>query len=112
MYAIVDIAGQQFRVSKNEKLLVPKIPGDANQEVQLDKVLLIGDKGKITIGQPLIDGAVVKAKILGPERGKKIIVYKKKRRKGYEVKRGHRQDFTSIMIKSIQTKSASKKEDN
>jgi large subunit ribosomal protein L21 len=110
MYAIVDIAGQQFRVIKDQKLLVPKIPGKENEEVLLDKVLLVADKGKVTVGQPVIEGASVKAKILGFERGKKIMVYKKKRRKGYEVKRGHRQDFTSIMIKSIKAKASSKEE--
>jgi large subunit ribosomal protein L21 len=112
MYAIVDIAGQQFKVSKDDRVLVPKISGSPNDEVQLDKVLLIGDKGKVTVGQPLIDGAVVKAKIVGPERAKKVIVYKKKRRKGYEVKRGHRQQLTSIVIKSIKAKGASSKEEN
>ncbi|HEX9654013.1 MAG TPA: 50S ribosomal protein L21 [bacterium] len=113
MYAIVDIAGQQFKVSKDAKLLVPKIAGEVNQEVQFDKVLLVADKGKVTVGTPLIDGAVVKAKILGYERGEKILVYKKKRRKGYEVKRGHRQDLTAITIKSIKAKgSTSTKEEN
>ncbi len=110
MYAIVDIAGQQFRVSKDQKLLVPKIQGKENDEVQLDKVLLLADKGKVTVGMPVIEGASVKAKILGFERGKKILVYKKKRRKGYEVKNGHRQDLTSIMIKSIKAKSSAKEE--
>lgn len=110
MYAIVDIAGQQFRVSKDQRLLVPKIQGKENDEVNLDKVLLLADKGKVTIGQPLIEGASVKAKILGFERGKKILVYKKKRRKGYEVKNGHRQDFTAIKIQGIKGKSSAKEE--
>ncbi len=110
MYAIVDIAGQQFKVIKDQKLVVPKIQGKENEEVLLDKVLLVADKGKVTVGQPIIEGASVKAKILGFERGKKIMVYKKKRRKGYEVKRGHRQDFTSIMIKSIKAKASAKEE--
>lgn len=101
MYAIVDIAGKQFKVSKNDSILAPKIDGEVGKTVQLDKVLLISDKGKVSIGQPVIDGANVKAKVLGFERGKKVIVFRKKRRKGFRVRRGHRQDFTRLEIQGI-----------
>jgi large subunit ribosomal protein L21 len=104
MYAIVDIAGQQFKVSKDDKILVPKVEGQVDEKVEFNNVLLISDKGKVAVGKPFLEGAKVKAKILGFERGKKIVVYKKKRRKGYEVKRGHRQNFTSIKIEGISKK--------
>lgn len=108
MYAVVDIAGQQFKVSKNDKILAPKIDGKEGDKVQLDKVLLISDKGNVTVGQPIIDGACVDAKILGFERGDKVIVFKKKRRKGYKVKKGHRQDYTALMIENIVVKKQAK----
>jgi large subunit ribosomal protein L21 len=104
MYAIVDIAGEQFKISKNDTILAPKIEGEIGKKIQLDNVLLLSDKGKITVGQPVVEGAKVKATILGFEKGKKVIVFKKKRRKGYKVKRGHRQDFTKLMIESISAK--------
>ena len=101
MYAIVDIAGKQFKVSKNDNILVPKVAGEVGKSVEFDKVLLVSDKGKVSVGQPTLKGAMVKAKILSFERGKKVIVYKKKRRKGFEVKKGHRQDYTKLEIQSI-----------
>ncbi|NIR51827.1 50S ribosomal protein L21 [candidate division KSB1 bacterium] len=104
MYAIVDIGGKQFKVSKNDKIVAPKIVGKAGKDVDLDRVLLISDKGKVTVGKPVVKGASVKAKILVFERGRKVTVFKKKRRKGYQIKKGHRQDYTSLMIKSIKPK--------
>lgn len=104
MYAIVDIAGKQFKVSKNDTIITPRIEGEIGNKIQLDKVLLLSDKGKITVGQPIIEGTKVKAKILGFEKGKKVVVFKKKLRKGYKVKKGHRQDFTKLMIESISIK--------
>lgn len=104
MYAIVDIAGKQFKVSKDDMILAPKIPGEIGKKVQFDKVLLLSDKGEIKVGQPVIKGATVNAKIMALERGKKVIVFKKKRRKGYKVKKGHRQDYTALKITSISTK--------
>jgi large subunit ribosomal protein L21 len=104
MYAIVDIKGNQFKVAKDEELLLPKIAGDVGKSVEFEQVLLVSNKGKVSVGQPFIEGAKVKAEILGAARGKKVVVFKKKRRKGYEVKRGHRQDFTSVKIKSISAK--------
>ncbi|MFQ5823630.1 MAG: 50S ribosomal protein L21 [bacterium] len=104
MYAIVDVEGEQFKVSKNDKILAPKIQGEVGKNVEFNRVLLLSDKGKITVGQPIIEGARVKAKIMGFGRSKKVIVFKKKRRKGYKVKKGHRQDYTELMIKSISSK--------
>ena len=101
MYAIIDIAGKQFKVSKNDNILVPKVTGEVGKSVEFDKVLLVSDQGKVSVGQPTLKGATVKAKILSFERGEKVIVYKKKRRKGFEVKKGHRQDYTKLEIQSI-----------
>lgn len=110
MYAIVDIAGRQFRVSKGDTISVPKLDGDVGKSVVFDRVLLVSDKGKLTVGQPVVEGMTVKAKIEGFGRGRKITVFKKKRRKGYQVKRGHRQDYTNIVIQSISKASKPKKQ--
>ena len=100
MYAIVEMAGQQFKVAKDQKVFVHRLPGTAGDKVTFDKVLLLDD-GKVTIGAPAIAGAAVTAKILGHLKGDKVIVFKKKRRKGYRKKNGHRQAFTEIQIESI-----------
>jgi large subunit ribosomal protein L21 len=101
MYAIVDIAGQQFRVEKDQKVFVHKLEGEAGSKVDLDKVLLIGDNDKVNVGSPVIDGAMVHATIIDHQKGDKVIVFKKKRKKGYRVKKGHRQSFTQILIEDI-----------
>ena len=101
MYAIVNIAGSQFKVSRDESLSVPKLFGEVGENVEFKDVLLVSNDGEVSVGQPYLDGASVEAEILGFEKGEKITVFKKKRRKGYQVTRGHRQDFTSIKIKSI-----------
>jgi len=111
MYAVVDIAGQQFKVTKDQNLLVPKITGEVGKSVEFDKVLLISNKGKISVGQPEIKGAKVKAQVLAFERGDKVMVFKKKRRKGYRVRRGHRQDYTRVLVQSISTGSTKKKKE-
>ncbi|MFQ5674721.1 MAG: 50S ribosomal protein L21 [bacterium] len=108
MYAIVDIAGKQYKVSKKDNILAPKIEGEIGKNIELQKVLLISEKGQVSVGQPTIKGASVKAKILGFEHGKKVTVFKKKRRKGYQVTRGHRQDYTQLEIQSISAASKSK----
>ena len=100
MYAIVEIAGQQFKVAKDQKVFVHRLPGNAGDNVSFDKVLLLDD-GKVTIGAPAIKGAGVTAKILQHLKGDKVIVFKKKRRKGYRVKNGHRQYLTEIQIEAI-----------
>ena len=107
MYAIVEIAGQQFKVAKDQKVFVHRLQGEEGSNVSFDNVLLLDD-GKVTIGAPAIEGAAVTAKILSHLKGDKVIVFKKKRRKGYRVKNGHRQSFTQIQIESIVTKGAKK----
>ncbi len=101
MYAIVEIAGQQFKVSKDRKLFVHRLPQEEGASVVFDKVLLIDNDGQVSIGAPAIEGAAVKAKILLHLKGDKIIVFKKKRRKGYRVKRGHRQLLSQILVEDI-----------
>lgn len=101
MYAIVDIAGQQFKVEKDQKIFVNLLEGEEGAEINFDKVLLIDNEGTITVGKPQVENAMVKAKILGHVKGDKVIVFKKKRRKGYKVKNGHRQNYTQIQIAEI-----------
>src|SRR5690606_18778060 len=101
MYAIVEIAGQQFKVEKDQKVFVHRLPEDEGKQVAFDNVLLIGDGDKITVGAPAIDGAQVGAKVLKHLKGDKVIVFKKKRRKGYRVKNGHRQALSEILLESI-----------
>lgn len=101
MNAIVEIAGQQFKVTKGQELFVHRLEGSEGDKVQFDKVLLTDVGGKITVGKPLVSGTTVIAKIISHLKGDKVIVFKKKRRKGYKVKNGHRQSFTKIAIESI-----------
>ena len=114
MYAIVEIAGQQFKVAKDQKVYVHRLKQDEGKKVTFDQVLLIGDGNNVTVGAPAIDGAAVEAKIVKHLKGDKVIVFKKKRRKGYRVKNGHRQYLTELVIEGIVAKgakkSASKKE--
>ena len=101
MYAIVEIAGQQFKVEKDQQLFVHRLQDKEGSKVSFDKVLLIDNKGKVNVGAPVIKGAAVSAKVIEHLKGDKVIVFKKKRRKGYKVKNGHRQFFTKIQIESI-----------
>ena len=101
MYAIVEIAGQQFKVAKDQKVYVHRLQGEEGSKVTFDNVFLLNDNGTISIGAPAIKGAAVTAKILGHLKGDKVIVFKKKRRKGYIKKNGHRQALTEIQIESI-----------
>lgn len=101
MYAIVDIAGQQFKVEKDQKIFVHRLDAKEGSKISFDKVLLTDDKGKINIGKPILEGVSVSAKILEHLKGDKVTVFKKKRRKGYKVKNGHRQYLTKIEIDSI-----------
>lgn len=101
MYAIVDIAGHQYKVQKDQQVYVNRLEGKEGDKVQFDQVLLIDNDGSITVGAPAIPGAAVTAKIKEHLRGDTVIVFKKKRRKGYRKKNGHRQHITSIQIDSI-----------
>jgi large subunit ribosomal protein L21 len=101
MYAIVEIAGQQFKVSKDLKVYVHRLTNEEGSKVVFDKVLLLDDNGTITLGAPAIEGASVEAKVLQHLKGDKVIVFKKKRRKGYKKRNGHRQYLTQIVIETI-----------
>ncbi len=104
MYAIVDIAGKQFKVEKDQYIYTPRMEGEVGASVKLDRVLLIDNKGKIDVGAPVLASASVSGKILEHVKGDKVIVFKKKRRKGYAVKNGHRQQYTKILIDNISGK--------
>ena len=108
MYAIVEIAGQQFKVEKDQQIFVHQLEGKAGDKLEFSNVLLIDDGGKIAVGAPAVEGAKVTAKIVEHAKGDKVIVFKKKRRKGYAVKNGHRQRFTKIAIDGITAKGAKK----
>ena len=101
MYAIVNIAGKQFKVTKDQYVYAPKLQGEAGASVEFDQVLLAEDNGSVSIGAPLLSGAKVSGKILDHVKGDKVIVFKKKRRKGYQKLNGHRQSFTKVKIESI-----------
>lgn len=101
MYAIVDISGKQFKVTQDQSVFVPKLEGEAGASVSFDQVLLVDNDGKVDIGTPQVKGAKVSGKILEHVKGDKVLVFKKKRRKGYRNLNGHRQDFTRIQIEKI-----------
>ena len=109
MYAIVDVAGQQFKVEEGKKIFVHRLSQDQGETVELDQVLLIDLDGKVIVGEPIINGAMVTAKVIEHMRGDKVKVFKKKRRKGYQKLSGHRQDLTQLEIESISEKGVSKK---
>ncbi|HCO12335.1 MAG TPA: 50S ribosomal protein L21 [Desulfonauticus sp.] len=101
MFAIVETGGKQYRVQEGLQIKVEKLEVEPAQEITLDKVLVLGEGGEVKIGTPYVEGAKVVCEVLGHGRGKKIIVFKKKRRKGYRKKQGHRQWFTALKIKEI-----------
>ena len=108
MYAIVEMAGQQFKVAKDQKVYVHRLQTEEGKKVTFDKVLLLDDNGNVTVGAPVIEGAAVEAKVVKHLKGDKVIVFKKKRRKGYRKKNGHRQSLTEILVESIVAKGAKK----
>ena len=101
MISIVEQGGFQFKVSEGDTITVPLIEGEAGKEITLDRVLLVGEGEEVKIGAPVVEGAEVKAKIIDHGKDKKILVMKKKRRKDYKKKNGHRQDYTQLQITSI-----------
>jgi large subunit ribosomal protein L21 len=109
MYAIVEIAGQQFKVEKNDEIFVHRLEGEPGTKIEFDQVLLLDNDGKITVGKPLVDGSHIKGTIVDHVRGDKVVVFKKKRRKGYQKESGHRQDFSKVLIENISVKSKAKK---
>ena len=111
MNAIVEISGKQFKVEKDSKLFVHRLEGKEGSKVTFDNILLLDNGSKVTIGTPTVKGASIQAKILQHVKDNKVIVFKKKRRKGYQVKNGHRQALTEILIEKVNEKSAVKKAD-
>ncbi|MBK7383402.1 MAG: 50S ribosomal protein L21 [Flavobacteriales bacterium] len=101
MYAIVDIAGQQYKVEKAQKLKVHRLEAEEGKHVELDKVLLVSDGKSITVGTPTVEGFRIAAKVLNHGKGDKVLVFKKKRRKGYQKLNGHRQYLTELWIEAI-----------
>jgi large subunit ribosomal protein L21 len=101
MYAIVEIAGQQFKVESGRKLYTNRLKGDEGASLSFDRVLLTDNDGQVNVGSPVVEGAKVEAKIVRHLKDEKVIVFKKKRRKGYKVKNGHRQFLTQIEITNI-----------
>ncbi len=102
MYAIVEIQGQQFKVEQGNKLFVHRMnEAEVGSKVEFDKVLLVDNKGTIQVGAPVVEGAKVVCEVVSHVRGKKVIVFHKKRRKGYRKRNGHRQDFTELTVKNI-----------
>jgi large subunit ribosomal protein L21 len=101
MYAVVEIAGQQFKVAKADKIFVPKLESEVGAKVKFEKVLLIGDEKQTQLGTPYVTGATIEAKVLGHLKDDKVVVFKKKKRKGFKVRRGHRQQYTQIEITKV-----------
>jgi large subunit ribosomal protein L21 len=101
MYAIVDIAGQQFKVEKDQKVFVHRLEAKEGAKVSFDKVLLVDNDGDVKVGAPTVSGAKVSAKVISHVRADKVLVFKKKRRKGYQKLNGHRQDLTEIQVQDI-----------
>ncbi|MDD4145114.1 MAG: 50S ribosomal protein L21 [Prolixibacteraceae bacterium] len=101
MYAIVEIAGQQFKVEKDKKLFVHRLDAAEGDSVDFDQVLLVDNDGKVEVGTPVLEGAKVTVKVLEHLKGDKVLVFKKKRRKGYKKLNGHRQQFTKVQIENI-----------
>ena len=101
MYAVVEIAGKQFRVSPNDTIQVPTLKQNPGAKVTFDRVLLLGGEKEVRVGNPLVAGVKVTGTVVDHGRDEKVIVFKKKRRKGYRVSRGHRQGYTQVQITSI-----------
>lgn len=101
MYAIVEIAGLQYKVAKKQRVFVHRLEANEGENIEFSKVLLIDNDGKITVGAPVVDGARVAAKVLAHVKGDKVIVFKKKRRKGYAKLNGHRQQLTELLIQAV-----------
>ena len=101
MFAIVTIAGQQFKVTEGQEIFVHQLEAEAGTSVSFDQVLMIDNNGSVSVGTPVLSNAKVKATIIGNQKGDKVIIFKKKRRTGYQKRTGHRQSFTKIKIDSI-----------
>ena len=109
MYAVVEIAGQQFKVEKDQKVYVNRLEGKEGSKISFDNILMLDNSGKIVLGNPVVKGASVEAKIVKHLKDDKVTVFKKKRRKGYKVKNGHRQALTQILVENILEKAVKAK---
>ncbi len=109
MYAVIRTGGKQYRVNPGDVVRVEKLAGDVGQQIEFDDVLMVGGEGEPVVGKPNVKDAKVKGKIIQQDRGRKIIVFKQKKRKHYRKKQGHRQYFTGVAIESIDTGSGKKK---
>ena len=109
MYAIIEVADKQYKVSKDVKLYVPLLKADVNESITIDDVLLISDNGTIKVGSPTVKGASVSATVLEHVKADKVLVFKKKRRKRFKVKKGHRQQYTKLQINELIAGGAAKK---
>jgi large subunit ribosomal protein L21 len=101
MFAVVEIAGQQYKVAKADKIFVPKLESEVGAKLKFDKVLLLGDEKQTQLGTPYLSGASIEAKVLSHMKDDKVEVFKKKKRKGYRVRKGHRQQYTEIEITKV-----------
>ncbi len=101
MYVVVDIAGQQFKVEQGQEVFVNRLEGEEGEKVKFEKVLLVDNDGKVKVGKPLVKGAAIDAQIISHLRGDKVVVFKKKRRKGYQKSNGFRQDLSKVLIEKI-----------
>ncbi|MBR1809950.1 MAG: 50S ribosomal protein L21 [Paludibacteraceae bacterium] len=101
MYAIVEMQGQQFKAEAGKKLFVHRLEAEEGAQVEFEKVLLIDNEGAVTVGAPTVEGAKVVCEVVADVRGKKVLVFHKRRRKGYKKLNGHRQDFTQVLVKEI-----------
>lgn len=101
MFAVVEIAGQQYKVAKADKIFVPKLESEVGAKLKFDKVLLLGDEKQTQLGTPYLSGASIEAKVLSHMKDDKVEVFKKKKRKGYRVHKGHRQQYTEIEITKV-----------
>ncbi len=102
MYAVIQTGGKQYKVTQGSRLKVERLPAEVGDEIELSEVLMVVDGGQVKVGRPFLDSVAVKAQVLEHGKGKKVIVFKKKRRKGYKKKRGHRQHYTTIQIEAIE----------
>ena len=109
MFAIVNISGKQFRVTKGDQVKVPSLNTEAGKKVNFDQVLLTDDGKKVKVGTPLIKGILVSGTVINHGRDRKVVVFKKKRRKGYRRKNGHRQSYSLVQIDAISTSATKKK---
>ncbi|MDP4281976.1 MAG: 50S ribosomal protein L21 [Bacteroidota bacterium] len=110
MYAIVEIAGQQFKVKKNDEIFVHRLEAEPGTKIEINDILLVDNDGKVSVGTPHVEGVKITGKVIEHVRGDKVVVFKKNRRKGYQKETGHRQNFSKVLIDNISLKGGTSKE--